>query len=85
MIKILHFIFISSNLIYHVIIQDFEFQVLMSILLTIPCYFFFIKMMCTLKIYFFGFECFITMLFVFLSPLKAMLCNLDFNLLICVI
>jgi hypothetical protein len=43
MIKILHFIFISSNLIYHVIIQDFEFQVLMSIVLTIPCYFFLLR------------------------------------------
>jgi hypothetical protein len=30
MVKILHFIFISSNLIYHVIILDIEFQVLIS-------------------------------------------------------
>jgi hypothetical protein len=33
MVKILPFIFISSNLIYHVIILDFEFQVLKSIVL----------------------------------------------------
>jgi hypothetical protein len=39
MIKILRFIFLSFNLIYHVIILDFEFQVLMSVVLTIPCYF----------------------------------------------
>jgi hypothetical protein len=39
-----------------------------------------------MKIYFFGLECFITMLFVvFLSPLKVMLCNLNFNLLVYVI
>jgi len=38
-----------------------------------------------MKIYFFGFECFMIMLFVgfSLSPLKTIVYNLDFNLLVC--
>jgi hypothetical protein len=35
--------------------------------------------------FFFGLECFMIVLFVIfsLSPLKAMICNLNFNLLVC--
>jgi hypothetical protein len=57
MVKILLFIFICSILIYHVIILDFEFQVLMSIVLRnqsamfLIC--FLIGMICTMKNFFF--------------------------------
>ena len=80
MVKILFFIFISSNLIYHIIILDFEFQVSKCNVLDVLFYCDDMQM----KIYFFGLEYFIIMLFVVfsLSPLKVIVCNLDFNILV---
>jgi len=83
MVKILIFVFIYSNLIYHIIILDFEFQESKCNVLDVLFYRDDVQM----KIYFFGLECFMIMLFVFfsLSPLKAMLCNLNFNLVVYVL
>ena len=79
--KRLFFIFISSNLIYHVIILDYEFHELKCNVLEVL----FIETMCKWRFIFFSLECFMIILFVVfsLSPLKTMVCNLNFNLLVC--
>jgi len=83
MVKILFFIFISSNLIYHVIILDYEFQKSKCNVLEM---FFLLRQYANedFFFFFFGLECFIIMLFVFfLNLLKVMVYNLNFNLLAC--
>jgi hypothetical protein len=82
MVKILFFIFISFNLIYHVIILNYEFQESKCNVLEVLFYWDDVQMK---NFFFFCLECFIIMLFVVfsLSPLKAMVYNLDFNLLVC--